>query len=140
MKSSFLLLLILAVSVSGVLGAGFEFPPFVVTIIIQAEESLAPWVDTVLFVLNFPLLWSICWVQANLIYQAYGTETIMTLCQEKSYDSYQTIWKAPPEDGTSEEEEFMEEDDTSSGDREGDSFLRQFPTASNDFDRDSNSW
>ena len=74
---------------------GLPIPDFFIEVAASFESSLEPWVDSLLFVMNYPFLWVICYTQAYFFYTDYGGDQIFLICKEKTYDTYQTVWKTP---------------------------------------------
>ena len=48
-----------------------------------------------MFVVNFPFIWLTCYTQAYFFYSDFGGDQIFTICKQKAFDTYNTVWKAP---------------------------------------------
>ena len=73
---------------------GLSIPLFLVEIFVSFEETLGPFVDTALFVINYPFIWGVCYSQAYFFYNDFGGDQIFLICKEKSYGVYNTIFSS----------------------------------------------
>ena len=64
---------------------------------VNFEDTLAPFVDTFLFVVNYPFIWMVCYSQAYFFYSDFGGDQIFLICKDKAYGVYKTVFSSGAE-------------------------------------------